>query len=74
MRQPYVDFTWITVFMPYPVSWADYFYEQNLEFMIQPLSLIAGQKIDTYAVFNRQLFWHKSVACSLIVAPLRYMG
>jgi len=56
MKQQYADFTWITVFMLYPVSCADYFHEQNLEFMIQPLSLIAGGKIDTYAVFNRQLF------------------
>ena len=44
MRQPYADFTWITVFMPSPFSWADYVHEQNLEFMIQPLSLIVGGK------------------------------
>jgi hypothetical protein len=51
-----MHFTCVTVFNPYPVSCADYSHEQNLECMIQPLSLIARGKIDTYAVFNRQIF------------------
>jgi hypothetical protein len=36
-------------------------------------SLIMYSKADSYAVFNRQLLWHESVACSLIVALLKYV-